>query len=64
MALLLYSVELNKIFTFRILQKSLDGSVIPTPEFPFVVNAVCKNFAGYLYAWDFVKENWDKITQK
>ncbi|XP_056602424.1 leucyl-cystinyl aminopeptidase isoform X1 [Triplophysa dalaica] len=47
-----------------ILQKSLDGSMIPTPEFPLVVNAICKNFAGYLYAWDFVKENWDKITQK
>lgn len=47
-----------------ILQKSLDGSVIPTQEFPFVVNAICKNFAGYLHAWDFVKENWDKITQK
>uniref|UniRef100_A0A671RKB5 Leucyl-cystinyl aminopeptidase n=1 Tax=Sinocyclocheilus anshuiensis TaxID=1608454 RepID=A0A671RKB5_9TELE len=47
-----------------ILQKSLDGSEIQTQEFPLVINAICKNFAGYLYAWDFVKENWDKITQK
>uniref|UniRef100_A0A8C1VS32 Leucyl-cystinyl aminopeptidase n=1 Tax=Cyprinus carpio TaxID=7962 RepID=A0A8C1VS32_CYPCA len=47
-----------------ILQRSLDGSVIQTQEFPLVINAICKNFAGYLYAWDFVKENWDKITQK
>ncbi|KAK2911698.1 hypothetical protein Q8A67_003831 [Cirrhinus molitorella] len=47
-----------------ILQKSLDGSEIQTQEFPLVINTVCKNFAGYLYAWDFVKENWDKITQK
>uniref|UniRef100_A0A8C2C7B4 Aminopeptidase n=1 Tax=Cyprinus carpio TaxID=7962 RepID=A0A8C2C7B4_CYPCA len=46
-----------------ILQRSLDGSVIQTQEFPLVINAICKNFAGYLYAWDFVKENWDKITQ-
>ncbi|XP_073717169.1 leucyl-cystinyl aminopeptidase isoform X2 [Misgurnus anguillicaudatus] len=47
-----------------ILQNTLDGSMIPTPEFPFVVHTICRNFAGYLYAWDFVKENWDKIIQK
>lgn len=47
-----------------ILQRTLDGSMIPTPEFPLVVHTICKNFAGYLYAWDFVKENWDKIIQK
>ncbi|XP_050965784.1 leucyl-cystinyl aminopeptidase isoform X2 [Labeo rohita] len=47
-----------------ILQKSLDGSEIQTQEFPLVINTICKNFAGYLYAWDFVKENWDQITQK
>uniref|UniRef100_A0A8C2BY48 Aminopeptidase n=1 Tax=Cyprinus carpio TaxID=7962 RepID=A0A8C2BY48_CYPCA len=47
-----------------ILQKSLDGSEIQTQEFPLVINTICKSFAGYLYAWDFVKENWDKITQK
>uniref|UniRef100_A0A673M0Z8 Aminopeptidase n=1 Tax=Sinocyclocheilus rhinocerous TaxID=307959 RepID=A0A673M0Z8_9TELE len=47
-----------------ILQKSLDGSEIQTQEFPLVMKTICKNFAGYLYAWDFVKENWDKITQK
>ncbi|KAK9974347.1 hypothetical protein ABG768_022449 [Culter alburnus] len=47
-----------------ILQKSLDGSEIQTQEFPLVIHTICKNFAGYLYAWDFVKENWGKITQK
>ncbi|XP_043095047.1 leucyl-cystinyl aminopeptidase isoform X2 [Puntigrus tetrazona] len=47
-----------------ILQSSLDGSEIQTQEFPLVINTICKNFAGHLYAWDFVKENWDKITQK
>uniref|UniRef100_A0A671RJ65 Aminopeptidase n=1 Tax=Sinocyclocheilus anshuiensis TaxID=1608454 RepID=A0A671RJ65_9TELE len=56
--------EFNLSFPLRILQKSLDGSEIQTQEFPLVINAICKNFAGYLYAWDFVKENWDKITQK
>ncbi|TRY95869.1 hypothetical protein DNTS_021398 [Danionella cerebrum] len=47
-----------------ILQKSLDGSEIQNQEFPLVIHTVCRNFAGYLYAWDFVKENWEKITQK
>ncbi|XP_051551970.1 leucyl-cystinyl aminopeptidase-like [Myxocyprinus asiaticus] len=47
-----------------ILQKSLDGSMIQTQEFPFVINTICKDLAGYLYAWDFVKESWDKISQK
>lgn len=56
--------KINLVFLFRILQKSLDGSEIQTQEFPLVINTICKNFAGYLYAWDFVKENWDQITQK
>ncbi|XP_051950921.1 leucyl-cystinyl aminopeptidase-like [Xyrauchen texanus] len=47
-----------------ILQNSLDGSVIQTQEFPFVINTICRNLPGYLYAWDFVKENWDKIIKK
>ncbi|XP_067294260.1 leucyl-cystinyl aminopeptidase isoform X2 [Pseudorasbora parva] len=47
-----------------ILQKSLYGSEIQTQEFPLVIDTICNNFAGYLYAWDFVKENWENITQK
>ncbi|XP_056314489.1 leucyl-cystinyl aminopeptidase isoform X2 [Danio aesculapii] len=47
-----------------ILQKSLDGSEIQNQEFPLVIHTVCRDFAGYLYAWDFMKENWEKITQK
>ncbi|XP_053510304.1 leucyl-cystinyl aminopeptidase [Ictalurus furcatus] len=47
-----------------ILKAGLDGSPIQTPELPLVINRVSRHFAGYLYTWDFVKENWDKLTQK
>uniref|UniRef100_A0A4W4FRU3 Aminopeptidase n=1 Tax=Electrophorus electricus TaxID=8005 RepID=A0A4W4FRU3_ELEEL len=47
-----------------ILQAGLDGNDIQTPELPLVISTVCRHFAGHLYAWDFVKENWDKLTQK
>lgn len=47
-----------------ILKAGLDGSPIQTPELPLVISRVSRHFAGYLYAWDFVKENWDKLTQK
>ncbi|KAG7318423.1 hypothetical protein KOW79_018178 [Hemibagrus wyckioides] len=47
-----------------ILKAGLDGSLIQTPELPLVINRVSRHFTGYLYAWDFVKENWDKLTQK
>ncbi|MCJ8746846.1 hypothetical protein PDJAM_G00146480 [Pangasius djambal] len=47
-----------------LLKAGLDGSPIQTPELPLVINRVSRHFAGYLYAWDFVKENWDKLTEK
>ncbi|XP_072520548.1 leucyl-cystinyl aminopeptidase isoform X2 [Salminus brasiliensis] len=47
-----------------ILKAALEGSEIQTPELPLVISTVCRHFAGHLYAWDFVKENWDKLTQK
>ncbi|XP_036454251.1 leucyl-cystinyl aminopeptidase isoform X2 [Colossoma macropomum] len=47
-----------------ILKAGLDGSEIQTPELPLVISTVCRHSAGYLHAWDFVKENWDKLTQK
>ncbi|TSM85985.1 Leucyl-cystinyl aminopeptidase [Bagarius yarrelli] len=46
-----------------ILKAGLDGSPIQTPELPLLISRVSRQFAGYLYAWDFVKENWDKLTQ-
>nr|XP_015220327.1 PREDICTED: leucyl-cystinyl aminopeptidase [Lepisosteus oculatus] len=47
-----------------LLQASLRGSDIQTQEFPLILSEVCKSYAGHLYAWDFVKENWDKILEK
>ncbi|KAL7836696.1 hypothetical protein AOLI_G00279800 [Acnodon oligacanthus] len=47
-----------------ILKAGLDGGEIQTPELPLVISTVCRHSAGYLHAWDFVKENWDKLTQK
>ncbi|XP_066509399.1 leucyl-cystinyl aminopeptidase-like [Hoplias malabaricus] len=47
-----------------ILQATLSGSDVQTPELPLVIRTVCRQFAGYLHAWDFVKENWDKIVEK
>ncbi|XP_062873688.1 leucyl-cystinyl aminopeptidase [Trichomycterus rosablanca] len=46
-----------------ILRAGLDGT-IQTPELPLVISRVSEHFAGHLYAWDFVKENWDELTQK
>ncbi|KAG5280989.1 hypothetical protein AALO_G00066240 [Alosa alosa] len=47
-----------------ILKAGLSGSDIQNQELPLVISTVCRSFAGYLYAWNFVKENWEKITQK
>ncbi|XP_076854132.1 leucyl-cystinyl aminopeptidase [Brachyhypopomus gauderio] len=47
-----------------ILQAGLDGHDIQTPELPLVIHIVCRHFAGHLYAWNFVKENWEKLVQK
>lgn len=48
----------------RILDAGLRGDIIRTQELPLVINTVCKGFAGYLFAWDFIQENWDKLIAK
>ncbi|KAJ8285500.1 hypothetical protein GJAV_G00027510 [Gymnothorax javanicus] len=47
-----------------LMQAALEGSMVQTQELPIIIDTVCRDFPGHLYAWDFVKENWDKITQK
>ncbi|XP_076586255.1 leucyl-cystinyl aminopeptidase [Chaetodon auriga] len=47
-----------------ILKAGLKGDIIQTQELPLVINTVCNGFAGYLFAWDFIQENWDRLIEK
>ncbi|XP_058492530.1 leucyl-cystinyl aminopeptidase [Solea solea] len=47
-----------------ILKTALNGDIIQTQELPLVISTVCNNFAGYLFAWDFIRENWDRLIEK
>uniref|UniRef100_A0A8C7ZNW5 Aminopeptidase n=1 Tax=Oryzias sinensis TaxID=183150 RepID=A0A8C7ZNW5_9TELE len=48
----------------RILNEGLKGDVIQTQELPLIINTVSRGFAGYLFAWDFVQVNWDRLIEK
>ncbi|KAM7416423.1 hypothetical protein PAMA_018469 [Pampus argenteus] len=47
-----------------ILQAGLRGDFIQTQELPLVISAVCDGFAGYLFAWDFIQDNWNQLIEK
>uniref|UniRef100_A0A8C6TGD7 Leucyl/cystinyl aminopeptidase n=1 Tax=Neogobius melanostomus TaxID=47308 RepID=A0A8C6TGD7_9GOBI len=47
-----------------ILKEGLSGHIVQTQEMPLVIDTVCKGFAGYLFAWDFIQENWDQLIEK
>ncbi|XP_062487717.1 leucyl-cystinyl aminopeptidase isoform X3 [Pezoporus occidentalis] len=47
-----------------LMQNSLEGEVIRTQELSHIIATVSQSLPGYLLAWDFVKENWEKLTQK
>ncbi|OCU02290.1 hypothetical protein XELAEV_18008052mg [Xenopus laevis] len=47
-----------------LMQESLDGGFIRSQELPAVIGFICKRSPGYLLAWNFIKQNWDLITQK
>ncbi|XP_069565514.1 leucyl-cystinyl aminopeptidase isoform X1 [Brachyistius frenatus] len=47
-----------------ILNTGLKGDHIQTQELPLVISTVCNGFAGYLFAWDFIQENWDRLIEK
>ncbi|TNN35940.1 Leucyl-cystinyl aminopeptidase [Liparis tanakae] len=47
-----------------ILKAGLRGDLIQTQELPLVVYTVCRGFAGYLFVWDFIQENWDRLLEK
>ncbi|KAM7391748.1 hypothetical protein PAMP_022410 [Pampus punctatissimus] len=47
-----------------ILQAGLRGQFIQTQELPLVISTVCDGFAGYLFAWDFIQDNWNQLIEK
>uniref|UniRef100_A0A3B5LRP7 Aminopeptidase n=1 Tax=Xiphophorus couchianus TaxID=32473 RepID=A0A3B5LRP7_9TELE len=47
-----------------ILKAGLSGDIIQTQELPLIINTVCNGFAGYLFAWDFIQVNWDRLIEK
>uniref|UniRef100_A0A6Q2Z5N0 Aminopeptidase n=1 Tax=Esox lucius TaxID=8010 RepID=A0A6Q2Z5N0_ESOLU len=47
-----------------ILNAGLQGSIIQTQELPLLIGTVSDGFAGHLFVWNFVKENWDSIIEK
>uniref|UniRef100_A0A672ZX82 Aminopeptidase n=1 Tax=Sphaeramia orbicularis TaxID=375764 RepID=A0A672ZX82_9TELE len=48
----------------RILKEGLQGNIIQTQELPLVINTVSSSFSGYLFAWDFIQENWNQLIEK
>ncbi|XP_036888218.1 endoplasmic reticulum aminopeptidase 1 [Sturnira hondurensis] len=47
-----------------LLDQSFQGDVIKTQEFPGILSAIGRNPVGYPLAWQFLKENWNKLVQK
>ncbi|PKK25207.1 leucyl/cystinyl aminopeptidase [Columba livia] len=47
-----------------LMQNSLEGEIIKTQELSHIIATVSQSLPGYLLAWDFVKENWEKLTRK
>ncbi|NP_001080027.1 uncharacterized protein LOC379719 [Xenopus laevis] len=47
-----------------LMQESLAGGSIRSQELPNVISFICRRSPGYLLAWNFVKQNWNLITQK
>lgn len=47
-----------------LLDESFKGDKIKIQEFPHILRAVGRNPVGYPLAWQFLRENWDKLIQK
>ncbi|XP_072923757.1 endoplasmic reticulum aminopeptidase 2-like isoform X2 [Hemitrygon akajei] len=48
----------------RLLELALQGDIIKLQNLAYVVLAVSRNPHGQLLAWNFVKENWNKLIEK
>nr|DBA23388.1 TPA: hypothetical protein GDO54_014304 [Pyxicephalus adspersus] len=47
-----------------LMDESLKGDLVKTQELPHMVVMVSRNQIGHLLAWQFLKNNWDQLTQK
>ncbi|MBN3324172.1 ERAP1 aminopeptidase, partial [Atractosteus spatula] len=47
-----------------IMEQSLEGDMLKTQDLPYVVVYVSKNPKGYKHAWDFLRDNWDRLVKK
>ncbi|KAG8511619.1 Leucyl-cystinyl aminopeptidase [Galemys pyrenaicus] len=47
-----------------LMSSSLNGDTIRTQKLSLIIRTVGRRFPGHLLAWDFVKENWNKLVQK
>ncbi|XP_074061294.1 leucyl-cystinyl aminopeptidase [Macrotis lagotis] len=47
-----------------LMKASLDGNIIRSQKLSHIIRIVGRSFAGHLLAWDFVKENWNRLVQK
>ncbi|MEJ1275494.1 leucyl/cystinyl aminopeptidase [Cricetulus griseus] len=49
---------------YWLMKSSLDGDIIRTQKLSLIIRTVGRHFPGHLLAWDFVKENWNKLVHK
>nr|XP_003920778.2 leucyl-cystinyl aminopeptidase isoform X1 [Saimiri boliviensis boliviensis] len=56
------SEDVRKLYW--LMKTSLDGDIIQTQKLYFIIKTVGQHLPGHLLAWDFVKENWNKLVQK
>lgn len=47
-----------------LLDESFKGDNIKTQEFPKILTFIGRNPVGYPLAWQFLRENWNKLVQK
>uniref|UniRef100_A0A8C3TIM4 Leucyl and cystinyl aminopeptidase n=1 Tax=Chelydra serpentina TaxID=8475 RepID=A0A8C3TIM4_CHESE len=47
-----------------LMQTSLEGDLIRAQELSHIIATVIQSLPGHLLAWDFVKENWEKLIRK
>nr|XP_012629235.1 endoplasmic reticulum aminopeptidase 1 isoform X1 [Microcebus murinus] len=47
-----------------LLDQSFKGDIIKTQEFPDILRLIGRNPVGYQLAWQFLRENWNKLVEK